>query len=540
MKQSYILLLFLFTHFNMYSQANWEIGLNLGGTNYLGDLNENWYPDFEETKFGYGAYVKRYFSQNLGLALNYKGGIISGDDANFDSRQNRGMSFTTRIDNIALLLDWEILAKNRYKDGTIKKIITPFVFGGPGFAFYTPETNYNENSDLNSFFDPRDLPSQTAHQKVSLNLGGGLRIDLSEQTSLGLEFSLHSVADDWLDGVSYSGDTDNNDLFMHYGVSLSYRLGMKDTDKDGLTNAADFCPEIAGLEAHKGCPDTDKDGIRDLDDACPTLAGSVLYKGCPDTDNDGITDDKDNCPDLAGPGSLKGCPDMDGDGITDADDACPNMAGVEMFKGCPDTDKDGIEDKLDNCPTIAGPASFNGCPFVDKDADGIPDTEDACPTLKGSKALKGCPDGDNDGVADKDDRCPQQYGLVANGGCPEMKKEEREALTMAVRKVEFQTGSDKLTAASLLVLDKVADMLKQYPNYKVTISGHTDSRGEVASNQKMSEKRANSCSQYLISKGVDATRLKAVGYGESKPIASNLNEAGRTQNRRVEFELTSK
>jgi OmpA-OmpF porin, OOP family len=129
---------------------------------------------------------------------------------------------------------------------------------------------------------------------------------------------------------------------------------------------------------------------------------------------------------------------------------------------------------------------------------------------------------------------------VASGGCPEMKKEEREALNTAVRKVEFQTGSDKLTAASLPILDKVAEMLNQYPNYKVTISGHTDSRGEVGPNQKISEKRANTCRQYLIGKGIDASRLKAVGYGESKPIASNMNEAGRSQNRRVEFELSSK
>ncbi len=383
MRQSYVLLLVLLFPFNMFSQAKWEIGLNLGGSNYLGDLTEKWYPAFEETRFGYGAHVKRFLSPSLGMSLNYQGGLISGDDSNYDARQNRGMSFTTRVDNISLLLDWEMTAKNRYKDGTFKKIVTPFLFAGPGFAFYTPETNYNANSDLNSFFDARDLPSQTAHQMLSINVGTGVRIDLNERTSLGLEYSLHTVADDWLDGVSYSGDTDNNDFFMQYGISLSYRLGMKDTDKDGITDAADACPELPGSETHKGCPDTDKDGIRDLDDACPTLAGSAFFKGCPDTDNDGITDDKDDCPDVAGPGATKGCPDIDNDGIIDVKDECPNMAGVEMFKGCPDTDKDGIEDKLDQCPTIAGPASFNGCPFVDKDADGVPDTEDACPTIKG-------------------------------------------------------------------------------------------------------------------------------------------------------------
>ena len=537
MKQSYYLLILLFFPLIMNSQSNWEVGIKLGGSNYLGDLNENWYPDFEESRLGYGAFVKRNLTQNIGLSLNYQGGIISGDDDNFTARKNRGMSFTTRIDNVSLLLDWELLGHKRYKDGTFKKIVTPFVFGGPGFAFYTPETFYNENSDLNSFFDPRDLPSQTAQQKFSINLGTGVRIDLSERAVLGLEFSLHTVADDWLDGVSYSGDSENNDLFMHYGISLSYRLGMKDKDKDGITDAVDSCPELPGTALLSGCPDTDKDGIRDLDDECPTLAGSVLYRGCPDADNDGVTDDKDQCPDVAGPAALAGCPDRDNDGVIDSKDLCPDLAGTSTFKGCPDTDNDGIEDSKDKCPTVAGKAEYNGCPFGDSDSDGIPDNVDLCPNDKGTSATKGCPDSDKDGVADKDDRCPQAAGLASNGGCPEMKKEERESLTRSMRSVQFQSNSDKLTAASLPVLDKVADLLKQYPAYKVTINGYTDDRGEFDSNQRLSEKRANSCRQYLIGKGIPAEKVQAIGYGESNPITSNLKEAGRAQNRRVEIEL---
>jgi outer membrane protein OmpA-like peptidoglycan-associated protein len=120
-----------------------------------------------------------------------------------------------------------------------------------------------------------------------------------------------------------------------------------------------------------------------------------------------------------------------------------------------------------------------------------------------------------------------------------MKKEDRETLAKISKSIQFQSNSDKLTPASLPVLDQVAQLLKQYPAYKVTIAGHTDSRGEVGPNQRMSEKRAATCRQYLIGKGIDAGRLRSVGYGESKPIASNINEAGRSQNRRVEFELSN-
>ena len=538
MKHSYLLLFILCLPLNLSSQSMWELGLTVGGSNYLGDLNKYSYPVANETRFGYDAFVRRNLSKVLGLRLNYAGGIIGGDDDNFEERENRGMSFTTRTDEISLVVDWEMTAKNRYKEGVYKKIVTPYLFAGPGYVIYTPKTNYNEDSDVNSFFDPRDLPSQTKTGVLTINTGGGIRADLNKNSSIGIELSLHPVFGDWLDGVSYSGSSEVNDWFVHYGISYVYRIGFVDTDKDGLTNAVDGCPDLPGSETQKGCPDTDKDGVRDLDDACPMLAGSAFLKGCPDTDNDGITDDKDDCPDVAGLSAMKGCPDMDRDGITDTKDACPDKAGVEMFNGCPDTDKDGVEDKLDSCPTIAGLASFNGCPFLDIDTDGVQDSDDDCPTIKGSKALKGCPDSDNDGVADKDDRCPQQYGSPTTGGCPEIQKEEREALNLAVRNIQFKTNSDQLTAVSLPLLDKVADLLKQYPNYKVTISGHTDSRGEAGSNQKISEKRANTCRQYLISKGINGSRLKAVGYGESKPIASNANEASRTQNRRVEFELT--
>jgi len=112
-----------------------------------------------------------------------------------------------------------------------------------------------------------------------------------------------------------------------------------------------------------------------------------------DRDGDGVLDADDKCPDVAGLASLQGCPDRDGDGITDADDKCPDVAGIARYQGCPipDTDKDGINDELDKCPTVPGIARYQGCPIPDTDGDGVNDEEDKCINEKGPASNFGCP-----------------------------------------------------------------------------------------------------------------------------------------------------
>ena len=78
-----------------------------------------------------------------------------------------------------------------------------------------------------------------------------------------------------------------------------------------------------------------------------------------------------------------------------------------------------------------------------------------------------------------------------------------------------------------------AEILEKNPTMKVEIQGHTDNVGSEAFNQRLSENRANAVKEYLISKGISADRLKAVGYGQSNPIAPNDTEEGRAMNRRV-------
>ena len=267
---------------------------------------------------------------------------------------------------------------------------------------------------------------------------------------------------------------------------------------------------MLGLNIKFGGTDTDGDGIYDKDDACPEVAGLEEFNGCPDSDGDGIEDSKDECPNEAGSMEMNGCPDSDGDGIADKDDACPSEAGSAALSGCPDSDGDGIADKDDQCPNEAGPAANNGCPW---------------------------PDTDGDSVLDKDDACPQVAGTVANNGCPEVTEEVQKQLNDYARTILFDTGKSSIKAESTSVMVDIIQILNEYPNSMFTVEGHTDSVGSGTSNQKLSEERANSVRDFLIDKGIGSDRLKAIGYGEDKPIATNATRAGRKQNRRVEINL---
>ena len=106
---------------------------------------------------------------------------------------------------------------------------------------------------------------------------------------------------------------------------------------------------------------------------------------------------------------------------------------------------------------------------------------------------------------------------------------------MILRGVNFRTASAELTEESYAILDRVYNSLEAFPKVKIQISGHTDSQGGSSYNRALSQDRAESVGRYLISRGIASRRIKAVGYGEDRPIASNRTAVGRAKNRRVEI-----
>jgi len=116
-----------------------------------------------------------------------------------------------------------------------------------------------------------------------------------------------------------------------------------------------------------------------------------------------------------------------------------------------------------------------------------------------------------------------------------LKKEEK----IVLRGINFATGSAVIPPAEYPVLDQVVQVLKANEKVTVEIGGHTDSVGSDTYNQGLSERRAQSVRNYLIQRGIDASRLEARGYGEYQPVAPNTTREGRSLNRRIEFRVLS-
>ena len=183
-----------------------------------------------------------------------------------------------------------------------------------------------------------------------------------------------------------------------------------------------------------------------------------------------------------------------------------------------DTDGDGILDKDDKCPNEP------------EDKDGFQD-EDGCPD----------PDNDGDGILDKDDKCPNEpetfNGYQDSDGCPDEVPEAVKKFTGVIEGIHFKTGSAAITQDSHRVLDKAIQVLVDYPDVKLEIGGHTDNVGKEEFNKELSQKRAESVREYMVSNGIAGDRLTAVGYGMDKPITSNKTKADKAKNRRTEFTL---
>jgi OOP family OmpA-OmpF porin len=223
----------------------------------------------------------------------------------------------------------------------------------------------------------------------------------------------------------------------------------------------------------------------------------------------------------------------------------------------PDADDDRVPDEADMCPSLAGEASedpmMHGCPAIpsDADGDGFPDTLDACPRTPGEASVDkkhhGCPkprDRDGDAIFDADDACPDLPGVVqaeqAKHGCPRLppKAELEQHQIRISEQVQFETGTALIREDSSSLLLQVAELLNAHPEVtRMEVSGHTDDTGSAEANLQLSEARAAAVVAWLVAHGVDARRLRARGYGETRPVAGNDDQQGRALNRRVELRI---
>lgn len=193
------------------------------------------------------------------------------------------------------------------------------------------------------------------------------------------------------------------------------------------------------------------------------------------------------------------------------------------------------------------------CEPPDRDGDGIPDHKDQCPDhpedMDGFQDEDGCPDPDNDqdGIPDHLDRCPNDpetyTGTTDDDGCPEVTYKSIEVTEKEIRIKEtifFATNRAVILPQSFPLLDEVVQALNSHSTLVVEVGGHTDDVGNATYNKRLSQQRADAVRKYLVDKGIEASRLTAVGYGDEQPLESNRTAAGRAKNRRVEFKILSR
>ena len=193
----------------------------------------------------------------------------------------------------------------------------------------------------------------------------------------------------------------------------------------------------------------------------------------------------------------------------------------------------------------AQPSAVPAPVVTDRDGDGVADAQDACPDQPGVGG-EACPpsDLDKDGLLDKDDRCPDAPEIFNNvddkDGCPDELPPELTALNGPILEIEFEMNKDALKPKSFPALDRIVAILLKYPDVRIEVSGHIDSKlaeSDIARRVRLSGKRADSVRRYLIDKGIAADRLVSRDAFDDEPIGDSKTEAGRSLNRRVRIKL---
>lgn len=322
--------------------------------------------------------------------------------------------------------------------------------------------------------DQRDVDNADAGQSTAIDEGYGVQFVMGQMTSSGFGFELSLFND------MFETDQNNGTDFYRYGIGLDaiYAFG----DWIGLSSdRSGFTPYVL-------------------------LGGGAVY-------NDVFPDNRDDYGYYANAGLGMVTPAL-------------NKYGMKIrldLRYVYDDFESGYDEEYKGNIGIEFPL-FGEPKVVEKIVEQVKVVE-----VEKDSGLR---DSDDDGIVDGKDNCPNTpAGTRVDGeGCPL-------GGVVALDGVSFEFNSDRLRPDAATILQDAAEVLERYPEMLVEVAGHTDSIGGDSYNQSLSQQRAESVRQYLITQGISAERLTAVGYGESEPRASNDTEEGRELNRRVELRI---
>ena len=417
------------------------------------------------------------------------------------------------------------------------KGINPYFFIGAGIMNYSVDTY------------PTNLVGKPTEPDGWVGIfpaGIGLEIALGERVllDLGLGGAISTTYD--LDGYSTSADGDLWDSYYNASLGLTFtgKNCKSDKDMDGLGRCLE---DTIGTDPNN--PDTDADGLNDGEEYLTYTTNPLqvdtdldglndydevkVYKTNPlmaDTDSDGLKDGEEVTKYKTDP--LKA--DTDGDKLNDGDE-------VLKYKTNPlkaDTDGEGLTDgdevnginvELKVVGTSAVTKLFKTDPLkADTDGDELTDYAE----VKTHKTDPTNVDTDGGTIGD---------GVEVKRGTDPLDPSDdviKIGVPIILEGIVFDVDKTTIKPESEITLQKALKTLQTYPDILVEISGHCDSDGSNKHNQTLSEGRAASVKAWLVGKGIDASRISTVGYGEDRPIADNKTKEGKQKNRRIEFTRT--
>ncbi len=344
-------------------------------------------------------------------------------------------------------------------------------------------------------------------------MGLGLRYYLMETLTIDGTLTYDIALDDDWDGYERRGKKNpltGNKHDSAFGFLLGLTVVPERIDHEAVAAAEKARMEeearLAALAA-----DPDGDGLTTGDE-------QSMYNTDPnvaDTDGDGLMDGAEIRTHQTDPTMA----DTDGDGLSDGDEVNTYMSNPLVA----DSDGDALADGAEVNTYGTNPGS------MDTDGDGLSDGDEVNVHMTNPTSIDTDLGGMIDGMEIEKGRDPlngEDDGMVLETG-----KE------LVLHDINFELNSDKLTPNSITILEEVYAALMDFPEAEVIIEGHSDSSGNDDYNLSLSQKRAEAVKTWLVNRGIDASRMEAVGIGEADPIADNSTAEGRAENRRIEFKV---
>ncbi len=200
-----------------YTQSQIDVGILLGYSNYLGDLVPPVFT-FNHSNLSLGFTGRKEMSKNLSIRSNLIFAKIEGDDNYYSRNAARNTHFTGNIVELSFMGEYDPYGKRRFpKDGSMAKTMSPYIFVGVGLTMANPSVVYgNPDND-----DARAVNNEL---HLSFPVGLGVKNDMTDRIFIGLEWGARFTSTDYLDGVSITGDKNDNDVYMIGGVTVGYRL----------------------------------------------------------------------------------------------------------------------------------------------------------------------------------------------------------------------------------------------------------------------------------------------------------------------------